>query len=75
MTEIRAAICARYSSDKQTDRSIEDQAALCRALCKRDSLLVIELYADRALLDHPRFLGIFRIGCCGWYAPLRELQL
>jgi site-specific DNA recombinase len=49
MTEIRAAIYARYSSDKQNDRSIEDQAALCRALCKRDGLLVIELYADRAI--------------------------
>jgi site-specific DNA recombinase len=49
MTKIRAAIYARYSSDKQNDRSIEDQAALCHALCKRNGLLVIELYADRAI--------------------------
>jgi site-specific DNA recombinase len=49
MTEIRAVIYARYSSGKQNDRSIEDQAALCHALCERDGLLVIELCADRAL--------------------------
>jgi hypothetical protein len=49
MTEIRAAIYARYSSDKQNDRSIEDHSVLCHALCERDGLLVIELCADRAL--------------------------
>jgi site-specific DNA recombinase len=49
MTEIRAAIYARYSSDKQNDGSIEDQAELCRALCERDGLSVVGLYADRAI--------------------------
>jgi hypothetical protein len=31
---MKAAIYARFSSDKQTNRSIEDQVALCRAVCE-----------------------------------------
>src|ERR1700730_3147208 len=44
----RAAIYSRYSSDLQTDRSIEDQVALCRAKAKRDGLHVVAEYDDRA---------------------------
>jgi predicted site-specific integrase-resolvase len=32
----RAAIYARFSSDRQKDRSIDDQIALCRDLCARE---------------------------------------
>lgn len=46
---MRAAIYARFSSDKQQERSIDDQVALCRAICDRDGLTVIRVYDDRAL--------------------------
>ena len=46
---LRAAIYARFSSDKQRDRSIEDQVALCRQFCERDGLSVVGVYEDRAI--------------------------
>jgi site-specific DNA recombinase len=50
MAKIRcAAIYARFSSDKQSERSIDDQVALCRAFCERDGLRVIGVYEDRAI--------------------------
>jgi site-specific DNA recombinase len=48
MTTARAAIYARYSTDLQNDRSIEDQVVLCRAYAERAKLTVVETYADRA---------------------------
>src|SRR5436190_10900002 len=44
----RAVIYARYSSDLQKDRSIEDQFAICRTLAQRENLDVLQEYADRA---------------------------
>jgi len=44
----RAAIYARFSDDKQNDRSIEDQVALCRAKAERDGLKVVSVFSDRA---------------------------
>lgn len=44
----RAAIYARYSSDLQRDRSIEDQMALCRAAAARSGFTVVVAYDDRA---------------------------
>lgn len=44
----RAAIYARFSSDLQRDRSIEDQIEVCRAYAERQGLEVVEVYADRA---------------------------
>jgi site-specific DNA recombinase len=44
----RAAIYARFSSDLQSDRSIEDQIALCRAKAKRDGLKVTAVFSDHA---------------------------
>jgi site-specific DNA recombinase len=46
---MKAAIYARFSSDKQTDRSIDDQVALCRAVCEREGLIVTAVYDDRAI--------------------------
>lgn len=45
----RAAIYARYSTDLQSERSIDDQVALCRGHAAREGLTVEEIYADRAL--------------------------
>lgn len=45
----RAAIYARYSSDKQDARSIDDQVALCRRHAERAGWSVVEVYADREI--------------------------
>lgn len=45
----RAAIYARYSSDMQNERSIEDQIELCRAYAERRGLAVTAVYDDRAI--------------------------
>lgn len=44
----RAAIYARFSSDLQRDRSIEDQIAVCRGYADREGFDVVEVYVDRA---------------------------
>src|SRR5215475_15518447 len=44
----RAAIYARFSSDRQKDRSIDDQVGLCQALADRNSWAVAMIYADFA---------------------------
>ncbi len=43
---MRAAIYARFSSDRQDERSIEDQARLCRELAERLGAAVGDTYAD-----------------------------
>lgn len=45
----RAAIYARFSSDKQNDRSIADQVALCRKLAAREGYSVVQVFEDRAV--------------------------
>lgn len=45
----RAAIYARFSSDLQSESSIDDQLALCRAYAEREGLTVIDAFADRAM--------------------------
>ncbi|WP_207541212.1 recombinase family protein [Sabulicella rubraurantiaca] len=47
--DLRAAIYARYSSDQQNDRSIEDQVALCRQVAAREGLEVVQIFEDRAI--------------------------
>ena len=44
----RAAIYARFSTDLQNERSIDDQVALCRAYCAREGLTPTAVYADKA---------------------------
>src|SRR5262252_1930973 len=45
----KAAIYARFSSDLQKDRSIDDQVALCREHAKRQGWQIVAVYADRAV--------------------------
>ena len=45
----KAAIYARFSSDLQKDRSIDDQVALCREHAKHQGWEVVAVYADRAV--------------------------
>jgi site-specific DNA recombinase len=44
----RAAIYARYSTDNQSLRSIEDQVTLCRDYAAREGLHVVAVYDDPA---------------------------
>ena len=61
----RAAIYARFSSDRQKDRSIEDQVALCRDTGAREGFAIIHVFEDRALsgastANRPGFLELMR---------------
>jgi DNA invertase Pin-like site-specific DNA recombinase len=44
----RAVIYARFSTDLQRDKSIDDQVALCTAHAGREGLSVTKTYSDRA---------------------------
>ncbi|TGQ32437.1 recombinase family protein [Mesorhizobium sp. M00.F.Ca.ET.216.01.1.1] len=44
----RAAIYARFSTDLQNERSIDDQLALCRTYAEREGLNVVATFDDRA---------------------------
>ncbi|RUU03977.1 recombinase family protein [Mesorhizobium sp. USDA-HM6] len=44
----RTAIYARFSTELQQDRSIEDQVALCRNYAERNELSIVAVYDDRA---------------------------
>jgi len=63
---IRAAIYARYSTDLQNDRSVEDQAELCRAYAERNGMIITEVYADRAQS------GSSTLNRLGWQKLMRD---
>jgi site-specific DNA recombinase len=46
--QLRAAIYARFSTDMQSDASIDDQIRSCREYAARQGLKVVETYSDRA---------------------------
>ena len=43
-----AVIYARYSSDSQTEQSIEGQVRVCKQFAEKNDLLVVDQYIDRA---------------------------
>lgn len=49
MAAKRACIYARFSSDRQSERSITDQAVLCRTFAERQGWQVVEVYSDAAV--------------------------
>lgn len=44
-----AVIYARYSSDSQTEQSIEGQLRVCQDYAKQNDILVVDAYIDRAM--------------------------
>ncbi|SDH76793.1 recombinase family protein [Roseospirillum parvum] len=46
---LRVALYARYSSDLQSDASVEDQLRLCRARADSEGWQIVESYSDRAI--------------------------
>jgi site-specific DNA recombinase len=55
----KAVIYARYSSDKQTEQSIEGQMTVCYEYAKKNDIMVVGEYIDRAMTgmndDRPEF--------------------
>ena len=45
----KAVIYARYSSDKQTEQSIEGQVRECTKYAERNGILIVGSYIDRAM--------------------------
>lgn len=46
---MRAVLYLRYSSDKQTEQSIEGQERVCRTFCEQQSIDIVDTYIDRAV--------------------------
>ena len=44
-----AAIYARYSSDNQTEQSIEGQLRVCEEYAQRNNIVIVDTYIDRAM--------------------------
>lgn len=44
-----AVIYARYSSDSQTEQSIEGQLRVCQQYAKNNDILIVDTYIDRAM--------------------------
>ncbi len=44
-----AVIYARYSSENQTEQSIEGQLRVCNEYAKRNDILIVDTYIDRAM--------------------------
>ncbi|MEZ0468952.1 recombinase family protein, partial [Phaeobacter sp. SYSU ZJ3003] len=66
---LRAAIYARYSTDKQKDTSVEDQIRLCRRMCEQNGWQVTEVFTDHALSGknalRPGYQRLIRAAECG----------
>ena len=46
---LRAALYARYSTEKQSENSVEDQFRVCKRLCERESFTVADTFADAGI--------------------------
>ena len=57
---MRAVIYARYSSDLQSDASIEDQMELCRRYAAERGWTITEAYTDAAISGASRFRPAFQ---------------
>lgn len=44
-----AVIYARYSSDKQTEQSIEGQLHVCKEYAFQHDIVIVDTYIDRAM--------------------------
>ena len=44
----KAVIYARYSSDNQTEQSIEGQVRVCKEYAERNNISILDSYIDRA---------------------------
>lgn len=47
----RVGLYTRYSTDKQREASIEDQARNCRRVAEREGWEIVEIYADQGISE------------------------
>lgn len=45
----KCVIYARYSSERQTEQSIEGQLRVCQEFAKNNDILIVDTYIDRAM--------------------------
>ncbi len=55
MTQLRAVIYARYSSDLQREESIEDQVEVCRRYAQAQGWCLVNTYSDAAISGASRY--------------------
>lgn len=46
---IKVCVYARYSSDSQTEQSIDGQLRVCKEFCERNGYMIVKEYIDRAM--------------------------
>ena len=60
----KAVIYARYSSDSQSEQSIDGQLRVCKEYAERENIKIVDTYIDRAMTgtnDHrPDFQRMLR---------------
>ena len=60
----KAVIYARYSSDSQSEQSIDGQLRVCKEYAERENIKIVDTYIDRAMAgtnDHrPDFQRMLR---------------
>jgi DNA invertase Pin-like site-specific DNA recombinase len=68
MLKLKDAVAyARYSSDRQSARSIDDQFELCRKIAKQNGYRIIEYFSDAAVA------GSGTLARAGWLALMRRV--
>ena len=56
----KAVIYARYSSDSQSEQSIDGQLRVCREYAERENIKIVDTYIDRAMTS-TRVSAIFNL--------------
>lgn len=46
---IKVCVYARYSSDSQTEQSIDGQLRVCKEFCEKNNYVIVKEYIDRAM--------------------------
>lgn len=68
----KAVIYARYSSDRQTEQSIEGQLRNCRAFADSEGIDIVDEYIDRAISGTTDNRYYYKCGCKKLKAELLE---
>ena len=45
----KAVIYARYSSDSQSEQSVDGQLRVCKEYAERENIKIVDTYIDRAM--------------------------
>ena len=77
---MRAAIYARFSTDRQSESSIEDQYRVCSERCSREGLQVVARFEDQgisgaAIGNRPGFLAMIEAANAGRFDVLLVMDL